>query len=133
MGAIAFTLLGKTQNRLVYFFTGDAAGTLTYATWLADAIAGSDLAVAATALGGTCDSDAKAGLAIAGLAADGTSPSKGGICAQITSYTLVTTAKAPVTVQGKDSGAGNNPDILLTPDASTNGILTIIHAHTIVN
>jgi hypothetical protein len=129
MGAIAYTLVRATPHQLIYSYTGDAAGTLAYATMAADASVTGPLKTALAALSGETDSNAKATAALltgAPFAGAVTASITTNIQSQIVDSTLTTT-KAGVGVTAVDNGAGNSPDIVLTPDAASTGHLFITH------
>lgn len=136
MSAIAFTLVRKTPHQLIYSFDGDAAGTLDYATMLADALAGrtsgqtdSPLHAALVAAGAQCTSDAKATSAlITGETFVGGGVATPSITTNINSrvqQATATASKAPVGLTAVDSGGGNDPNVVLTPDGAATGWLYI--------
>jgi len=119
MAAIAYTLVRATPYRLIYSWTGDAAGTLLNTTIMTDAVAG-PLKTALTLALLECDSAAKATAAII----TGASFVGAVTATVITSvqtvvvYQTLTTAKAPPALTAADSGAANAADLVLTPDGS---------------
>jgi len=140
MAAIAYTKVTATTNQLVYAWTGDAAGTLSYATMLADALTatGTCLKSTLTAVGGQCDSNAKAVSALltgeAFTGAGGSSITTNVQCSIL--YTATTSLKTVPALTAVDDGGTNNPALTLTPDAggggTASGLLYITLRHSIV-
>lgn len=129
MAAVAFTLAVAAADQLVYSWTGDAAGTLTYATLVSNAVTG-PLRTALLDIIGECNTDAKATAAlITGAAFTGTSTTA--------RQTWIQAAVLPVAAVGyglaaTDSGADNQPLLTLTPAANTGGFLYLTHIHSVV-
>jgi hypothetical protein len=133
MAAVAFTKATATPNQLVYIWDGDANGTLAYATILADAVDG-PLKAALAALDGECDSNTKAASALL-IGAPFTGVSGKSITSNIQSslvYQQSTAAKYPGTLTAVDSGAGNDPNIVIGVEAQSAGILFITHRHSVI-
>lgn len=127
MAAIAYTFVRATPYQLIYSWTGDAAGTLAYSVYSAQTVSG-PLKVAIDALNAETDSAAKATAAVITGA-----PFVGAVTASVTSniqtttiVNLIAAGFAPPELTAADSGAGNTPDIVLTPDAgATEGFIFI--------
>lgn len=130
MAAIAFTKVLAAADQLVYSWLGDAAGTLTYATLVADATVTGPLLTALQAITGECNTNGKATSAlISGAAFSGTS----GTTRQTWIQTIVLNQTPIATgLLATDSGGDNQPLLTLTPAADTNGMLFITHIHSVV-
>lgn len=129
MGAVAYTLVRATPHQLVYSFTGDGAGTLAYATFAANAVAG-PLSTAIAACAGQCDSNAKATSALIYGASFVGAISAAAIITNIQTritLTLTTTIKFTPGLTAVDDGGTNNPALVLTPEAASTGFLYITH------
>jgi hypothetical protein len=119
---------------LVYTWTGDSAGTRTFAQILADAGTTTTLGKALAELAGECNSNDKAIAALlTGASFTGTSGKviTSNIQCHMT-YTLSTSAKYPGFLTATDDGGTNNPQLTITAEAASEGILYITHVHSVV-
>ena len=134
MAAVAYTKVTATQNQLVYSWTGDVAGTLAFATLLADATAGSPLRDALVTATAHTDSNAKATAALlSGAPFTGTGVTPPTITTNIQSTILQHTgATAVPLVTAVDSGVGDTPDLVITVAAAGTGLLFITQRHSII-
>ena len=130
MAAVAFTLAVAAADQLVYSWTGDAAGTLTYATLVSNAVTG-PLKTALQAITGECNTDAKATAAlVTGASFTGTNGTarQTWIQASVLSVAAVGYGLAAT----EDPGVNDQPLLTLTPAASTGGFLYLTHIHSVV-
>jgi hypothetical protein len=135
MAAYTFTKLLATPCKLVYLVSGTATATLAYSVYEADCVAGPLKAMLDSNLvAAVCNTNAKARSAVItgeGIAANQATPT----FIQTRLQTMVgVTANGPIGVDAVDSGAGDNPDIVLTAaDAgATTAYLEITIAHSII-
>lgn len=136
MAAVTFTLVQASGQHLTYAWSGDAAGTLAYPTLVTDAVTG-PLRTALLALAGEVNSNGKAASALlSGATFTGalTSSVTSNIQCRLLTETrdLLGTADSVAGLTGVDSGAGNNPDLVLTPGAGLTGSLFLFYKHSIV-
>lgn len=132
MAAVAFTKVRAKPNRLVYTWTGDAAGDLAFATLLADAVAG-PLKTQLAAVAGQCDSDAKATAALLTGASFTGAVSGAAIETNCRSSVVWQTgATAIPLLTAADDGAGNNPKLTITVAAAGTGILVVEFDHSLI-
>jgi hypothetical protein len=127
MAAIAYTLVRSTPHQLVYAWTGDAAGDLTYATLTADAVNG-PLKAALAAAAGLTDTNAKATacLITGSFALSALSSGFSDIETSVV-YEVIAAAEAAAGLTATADG-GNSPQLTLTPDASVaSGWLCVTH------
>lgn len=136
MAAVAFTLAQASGQHLTYAWSGDAAGTLSYTTLMTDAVTG-PLRTALTAVASQCDTNGKATSALISGAAftgvSGSSITTNIQCRMVTETRglLAATTSVPG-LTAVDSGAGNNPELVVTPGDTLTGTLFIVFRHSIV-
>lgn len=127
MAAIAYTLVRSTPHQIVYSWTGDLAGDLTYATLTADAVNG-PLKTALVAVAGLTDTNAKATacLVTGSFAVAALSSGFSDIETSVV-YEVVPAGEAAAGLTAT-AGVGNSPQLTLTPETSvTSGWIYVTH------
>lgn len=136
--AVTFNLLSTAPDELVYTVASTAGapdtGTLPYATLLADAPTGSPLKTALASVDGQCGAASNAGAIaalITGAGFTGTGTGTPALRTYIQSWVQATTA-INTGVTAVDSGANDDPDLVVSTANSFTGYLRVSLRHSII-